>query len=514
MKHLLRFAAAAAACAAFAPAQEKVDLEVVHQIRAEALERSQVMDHAFQLTDVMGPRLAGSPQYRRAAEWAVKTLTGWGLENARLEKWGTFGRSWSYSRFSAHMLEPQETPLAGVPLAWSPSTAGPLRGEVILAPMKTAEEGARFKGRLKGKFVLTADPREPALRQEPDARRYTGAELANLAEAPEPGRVRPPYDIERHRQERNKMNQFLLEEGALGVISPGDRGDYGTIFVPPLGSREMSDPLPPPTVALARENYNRIARLAEKKIPVRLEIDIKAEFYNDVPGFNVVADLPGGARKDEIVMIGAHLDSWQPGTGATDAAAGCAVMMEVVRVLTALHPKMDRTVRIALWDAEEAGLLGSAGYVREHFADPETMTLKPEHAKLSGYFNLDYGAGKIRGVYLQGNDMMRPVFTAWLAPFADMGASTVTIRNAIETDHESFDAVGLPGFQFIQDPLDSMTRAHHSNMDTYDRLQKADLMQAAAVIASVVYNAATRPEMLPRKPLPKPAEKKVESPKK
>jgi carboxypeptidase Q len=514
MKHLLRLGAAIAACGLIALAGENVDLPVVHRIRTEAFENSHVMDHAFQLTDVAGARVAGSPQYQRAAEWAAKTLKGWGLEDATLEKWGTFGRSWSYSRFSAHMLEPQETPLLGVPLAWSPSTAGVVRGEVILAPMQTAEEAAKFKGRLKGKFVMMARPPELRLHLEPDAKRYTDADLARMAAAPEPGEVHERYDAERHRQQRNKLNRFLVEEGVLAAIAPGYSGDDGTIFVPPAGSREMSDPLPPPSVALARENYNRIARLLEKNIPVRLEMEIETELYNDVPGVNVVANLPGGARKDEIVMIGAHLDSWQPGTGATDNAAGCAVMMEVVRILTALRLKMDRTVRIALWDAEEQGLIGSSEYVKAHFADRETMALQPGHAKLSGYFNFDNGSGKIRGVYLQGNDMMRPVFAAWLAPFADLGAATVTIRNTGGTDHQSFDDVGLPGFQFIQDPLDYMTRTHHTNMDAYDRLQKADLMQAAAVIASVVYDAATRPEMLPRKPLPQPEQKKVESPKK
>jgi len=511
MKHLLRFAAIAALSLP-ALAEEKVDLSVVHGIRTEAFENSQVMDHAFQLTDVFGPRVADSPQYTKAAEWAVKTLKGWGLENAALEKWGAFGRSWSYSRFVAHMLEPQQTALLGVPMAWSPSTNGPVSGEVVMAPMTSVEEGGKFKGKLKGKFVMMESPRDLPLHLEADAKRYSDAELAGIAAAPElapsqPSPRRPDgprRSPEEARQQRNQLNQFLVDEGVLAVLSPGYSGDDGTIFAAPAGSREMSGALPPPSVALAREHYNRIARLLAKNIPVRLEMEVKTEFYNDAPGVNVVADLPGGARKDEIVMLGAHLDSWQPGTGATDNAVGCAVMMEAVRILTALNLKMDRTVRIALWDAEEEGLIGSREYVKAHFADRDTMALKPEHAKLSGYFNFDNGSGKIRGVFLQGNDMMRPVFEAWLAPFKDLGVSTVTIRNTGGTDHLSFDAVGLPGFQFIQDPLDYMTRTHHTNMDTYDRLQKGDLMQAAAVVASLVYDAATRPEMLPRKPLPKP----------
>jgi carboxypeptidase Q len=389
-----------------------------------------------------------------------------------------------------------------------------------MAPIRTLEDYEKYKGKLKGKFVMLEAPRELTLHLEPDARRYTDADLAQMALAPEPGQQRfgprrpggpGPRNMEEARQFRSKLNQLLKEEGVLAVLSEGYGGDDGTIFTAPAGSREVKDPLPPVSVALAAEHYNRIARLLEKSVPVRLELEVKAQIPADaVDGVNVVGDLPGGSKKDEIVMFGAHLDSWQAGTGATDNGAGCVVMMEVARILSALHLKMDRTVRIALWDAEEEGLIGSREYVKEHFADRETMALKPEHAKLSGYFNFDNGTGKIRGVYLQGNDMMRPVFEAWLAPFKDLGVTTITIRNTGGTDHQSFDAVGLPGFQFIQDPLDYMARTHHSNMDTYDRLQKGDLMQASAVIASCVYAAATRPEMLPRKPLPKPQPRREE----
>jgi carboxypeptidase Q len=508
MKRRILFTFVALCLALALAAQERVDLTVINRIKAEAFQNSQVMDHAFELTEVFGPRVADSPNYMKAAEWAVKTLKGWGLDDARMEKWGVFGRSWSYSRFSAEMLEPQQTPLAGVPLAWSPATNGTISGEVILAPLRTAEDLEKYRGKLKGKIVMLDAPRELELHLQPDAQRYTDAELAEIALAPDPSRQRfgprrggrPPVA----RLDRNRRNQFLKDEGALAAISEGFRGDDGTIFTMPAGSRDMKDPLPPVSVALEAEHYNRIARLLAKNIPVRLELEVEARYYDDAPGVNVIADLPGGARKDEIVMLGGHLDSWQAGTGATDNAAGCAVVMEAVRILKALDLKMDRTVRVALWDAEEEGLIGSREYVKAHFADRDTMQLKPEHAKLSGYFNFDNGSGKIRGVYLQGNDMMRPVFEAWLAPFRDLGATTVSIRNTGGTDHQSFDAVGLPGFQFIQDRLDYFTRTHHTNMDTYDRLQKGDLMQASAIIASFVYNAATRPEMLPRKPLPNP----------
>jgi Zn-dependent M28 family amino/carboxypeptidase len=256
---------------------------------------------------------------------------------------------------------------------------------------------------------------------------------------------------------------------------------------------------------LTPEHYNRVMRLLDNKIPVKLEFDIQAKFLDDrTDSVNVIGEIAGGRRRDEIVMIGAHLDSWQGGTGATDNAAGCAVMMEVLRILKTLNLPLDRTVRMALWSGEEEGLLGSRAYVDEHFANREDMKLKPEHAKLAGYFNVDNGSGKIRGVYLQGNDAMRPVFEAWFKPFQDLGAGIISIRNTGGTDHQSFDAVGLPGFQFIQDGLEYNSRTHHSNMDVYDRVQRADMAQMAAIVASFVYQAANRDEMLPRKPLPKP----------
>lgn len=504
---------------------ENVDLSVVHRIKAEAFQNSKVMDYVFYLTDVHGPRLAGSPAYRAAAEWVVRMAKEMGLENPRLEKWGSLGRSWSFSRFSAHLVEPVEAPLIGFPLAWTEGTNGPVTGEAMLAVIRTEEDMSKFKGQIQGKIVLTDAAREIQPRTTADLRRYTEAELAERAKAPEPGQgpfampmprpggpASPQFrEMMQARALRAKLAQFLKQEGALAVVTAGLRGDYGTVFAASGGSRERKDPLPPPTIALATEHYNRLVRLLERKIPVKLELDVRVRTQDsDVEGFNVIAEIPGGRKKDELVMIGAHLDSWHGGTGATDNAAGCAVMMEVMRILKTLGLKMDRTVRMALWDAEELGLLGSRAYVKEHFADRETMALKKDFHKLSGYFNLDNGSGKIRGVYLQGNDMMRPVFEAWLKPFEDLGAATVTIANTSGTDHLSFDAVGLPGFQFIQDPLDYSTRTHHSNMDVYERIQRGDLMQASAIIASCVYHAATRPELLPRKPLPKPQPRRSE----
>ena len=288
-----------------------------------------------------------------------------------------------------------------------------------------------------------------------------------------------------------------------GVITATDAGGFD------LSGPNWKIPNPdlaPPSLVLGREDYGRIARLVERKRPVTIELQLEAEIIRQVKSVNIVAELAGSDPQlsDEVVMLGAHFDSWHAGTGATDNAAGSAVMMEALRILKAIGAAPRRTIRLALWDAEEGGHIGSSTYVLNHFADPRTMALKPEHAKLAGYFNVDNGSGKIRGVYLQGNDAMRPIFQAWLKPFEDLGATTISIRNTGGTDHQSFDAVGLPGFQFIQDPLEYDSRTHHSNMDVYDRVQRADMMQMAAIVASFVYDAANRDQLLPRKPLPKP----------
>jgi carboxypeptidase Q len=501
-------------------AQDKPDLSVIHRIKAESLSDSKVMDTMFYLTDVYGPRLTNSPNHYAAGEWAVKRLEEFGLVNVHLEKWGPFGRSWSNKYYEGHMLEPRFASLTGVPLAWTGGTGGSISGEPILAVIHTEADMEQFKGKLKGKIVLSSVPRDLPFPTAPEGRRYTESDLSSEAEAPEPG-ARPmfggppaaggqrPPGVPRSREERmrlqEKISQFLKDEGALLVLSES-RGDGGTIFAQSGGSYDPKKPLALPSVVLMPEQYNRIARLLEHHIPVKLEFNIANDIDESHPDcFNVIGELPGtGPHKDEIVMLGAHFDSWHGGTGATDNAAGSAVMMEAVRVLKAANLPLDRTVRIALWGGEEEGLLGSRAYVKEHFGDRETMKLTDEHAKLAGYFNYDNGTGKIRGVYLQGNDMMRPIFEAWFEPFKDMGASTISIRNTGGTDHLSFDAVGLPGFQFIQDPMDYDTRTHHSNLDVYDRIQAGDLMQASTIIASFVYNTANRPEMLPRKPLPKP----------
>lgn len=491
-------------------AEEKVDLSVVNRIRTEAFSDSKVMDTMFYLTDVYGPRLTASPNFKAAGDWAVKRLESYGLGNVREEKWGPFGRGWQTRYFEAHMVEPQYSALMGIPLAWTEGTNGSITGEPILAPIHTEADMEKWKGKLKGKIVMTSDPQELKLPDSADGHRYTDAELAELGEAPDPSRssraATPPMSREERLKLQGKIAQFMIDEGVLLVVSEGTHGSGGTIFAAAGGSYDPKRPQSVAGVGLMPEQYNRIARLLEHKIPVKLEFDVKNEFYNDNPdSFNITGEIPGtGKHKDEIVMLGAHFDSWHGGTGATDNGAGSAVMMEAARILQAIHQPMDRTVRIALWGGEEEGLLGSRAYVKEHFGDPESMKLTAQHAKLSGYFNYDNGTGKIRGVYLQGNDMMRPLFESWLAPFKDLGVTAISIRNTGGTDHLSFDAVGLPGFQFIQDPLDYETRTHHSNMDVYDRIQAGDLMQASAVIASLVYDTAQLPEMLPRKALPQP----------
>ena len=505
-------------------AGEKVDLLVINRIKSEAFENSKVMDHLFYLTDVNGPRLTGSPAYKAAADWVVKRMNDYGL-TAKEEKWGPFGRGWTCKHFEAHMIEPQYQPFIGVPLAWTAGTDGTVTGEPIMVTIKTEADFEKYKGKLKGKVVMQSPAKQLAMQTTASGHRMTDAELADESMAPEPGRSpfgfrppgapdgqQPPSTPEEARQRRDerrkfqeKLAQFMKDEGVLVLLSYGYNGDGGTVFASSGGPYEMKKPIAVTSVALTPEHYNRIARLIEHNIPVKLQFNIQNQVFEDqTDSVNVVAEIPGNAKKDEIVMLGAHLDSWHGGTGATDNAAGSAVVMEAARILKALNLNMDRTVRMALWGGEEEGLLGSRAYVKEHFADRETMKVTGEHAKLAGYFNYDNGTGRIRGIYLQGNDMARPIFESWMEPFRDLGATSVTIRNTGGTDHQSFDAVGLPGFQFIQDPMDYTSRTHHSNMDVYDHVQAGDLMQASAIMAAFVYNTAMREEMLPRKPLPKP----------
>ncbi len=524
-------------------AQQEVNREAIHRIKQEVFDHTEVMDHLFQLVEVHGPRITGSPGFDGAAKWAASRLGDWGATNVKLEKWGPFGQGWSRNYFSAHLVEPQYEMLIGVPLGWSPSTEGLVAGRPILTPFEgkptrkqfqqaVDEFIAKYKGKLRGQIILISDLKDVEVQSEAAMKRLSGDDLSDRAKAPEP-RVPidftdPNLEIPENAQKRSRLfaqapmwwlrqrfaemrevqgrfNEFLTSEGVRLVIHPAAQGDGGTVFPPRSGDRHLDHPAPPPSIALTPEHYNRIFRLVEKKVPMKIEVEVKTAFHRDtLDSVNVIGEIPGGSKKDEIVMIGAHLDSTEAALGATDNGAGCAIMLEVMRVLKKLDLKLDRTVRIALWGGEEQGLLGSHAYVKEHFADPTTMNLTAEHGKFAAYFNVDNGTGKIRGVYLQENDMVRPIFRSWLEPFNDMGATTLSIRNTGGTDHLSFDEVGLPGFQFIQDPVEYSTRTHHSNMDSYDRAQAGDLMQAVAIVASFVYHAANREEKLPRKPLPKP----------
>ena len=548
---VLLLASASTVLGPLALAQDAVDLAVVHRIKAEAFQNGKVMDHLFYLTDVSGPRLTASPGERAAADWAVARLKGWGIASARTEPWGRFGRGWRLTRLVGHLLEPTYAPLHAVPRAWSGGTRGPVAAEVVQAPVferweedaredpsrieaRVREYASRQRGKLRGRIVLIEPNVESQPATEPAVKRLGDAELAKLEAAPEPA-ARPPLEwpvtrLPADPEERKRLLAslpleasedlwerlaraweplwaFLREEGVPAVLARDawGRGAGGILFAEDAGFWRAGSPVPPPVVVLAPESYGRISRLLERGQPVRVELDVAVEIEDeDRESANVIAEIPGRGRADEVVMIGAHLDSWHAGTGATDNAAGCAVMLEAMRILKTLGLPLERSVRLALWTGEEQGIYGSRAYVKRHFADPVTMQLRPDHAKLAAYFNLDNGTGKIRGVYLQGNDMARPIFETWLAPFADLGARTISIRDTEGTDHLSFDAVGLPGFQFIQDPLDYGTRTHHSNLDVYDHARSADLMQAAAIVASFAYNAATRRDPLPRKPLPPP----------
>jgi carboxypeptidase Q len=508
MKKVLLAMALAAAFSLTSAARDQLDYEALYRIKDEGLQRSQVMEITSWLTDVHGPRLTGSPNIRAAAGWADKTLKEWGLANVALEPWGTFGRGWSNERFTAHVVAPQTYPVIGYPKAWSPGTNGLVVAEAVFAPIEAEADFANFKGKLAGKFVLSAPVREVREITTALSQRYTDKDLENLASEDDVGPRRGRQYNRGNAELARKRLQFYKDEGALAVIDAG-RGDGGTVFVQGGGVRgapgtQTSRESIITEVSLAVEHYGRIVRTLQKKMPVRLELDVKNTFHAEEPPFNVIAEIPGTDKAAELVMLGAHFDSWHTGTGATDNAAGSAVMMEAMRILKVAGLKPRRTIRMALWSGEENGLLGSRAYVKNHFADPETMQLKPEHARLSGYFNVDNGTGRIRGVYLQGNEAVEPVFRAWMEPFRNLGMTTLSIQDTGGTDHLAFDAVGLPGFQFVQDPVEYDTRTHHSNMDVYERIQEPDMKQNAVIVAAFVYQTANREERLPRKPLPKP----------
>ncbi len=492
-------------------AQDRADDAAIAKLKELETSQGKVMEIASWLTDVYGPRLTGSPMAKKAADWAIAQFKEWGLANPHLEKWGPFGRGWSNDRFVAQAVSPKSFPIIGYASAWTPGTTGAVRGEVVLIPNANAPADSsylQYKGKLKGKIVFVDTLRDVKPHLAADARRLTDEQLAEMANAPAPGaqgtRSGPnPQMMERFRAMQDAARAraaFFAAEGAIALVS-ASRGDDGTVFTNNGGSRDAATPTPIPQLFFAAEHYGEIVRMLDKHVRVTLDLDVKNTFYDDDPSsFNVVAEIPGTdpALKDEVVMLGAHFDSWHAATGATDNAAGSAVMMEAIRLIKASGMQPRRTIRIALWTGEEQGLLGSRAYVKEHFGDPQTQAMKPDNEKVSGYFNLDNGTGAIRGVYLQGNTAVAPTFDAWMKPFAPR-MHTLTPSNTGGTDHLAFDAVGIPGFQFIQDPIDYDTRTHHSNMDTFERLQPDDMTHNATVVAAFVWQTAQREQKLPRK---------------
>jgi len=491
---------------------ERVDLDAVYKIKDEGLNRSQIMDITSYLTDVYGPRLTGSPQMKAAGEWTKKKLTEWELSNVALEKWGPFGRGWTNEKLTATATAASGSfSVIAYPKAWTPGTNGPMTGDVVRAVLTTEQDLEKFSGQLRGKFVMIAAPPDVQAQFQAPGRRYTDEDLQTISNQP----VAPPRGGQGqgggggrggNNQNFNQRRQkFFLDEGVIATIEPSTQGSGGTLFVQSGGGRNASDAPVPAQVVMAVEHYGRIWRTLERNVPVRLEMDIQNKFHDeDLNAFNVVGEIRGTDKANELVMLGAHFDSWHTGTGATDNAAGSAVMLEAMRILKATGLKMRRTVRIGLWTGEEQGYLGSRAYVGEHFADRQSMNLKPDHSGFTAYFNLDNGTGAIRGVYLQGNEGVAPIFQAWMQPLKNLGMTTLTIRNTGGTDHLAFDEVGLPGFQFIQDPIEYNSRTHHSNMDVYERVQASDMMKNAVIVASFAYHAANRDERLPRKPLPRP----------
>jgi carboxypeptidase Q len=519
------------------PAKENIDYAMYQQIREEGLRHSHVMEYASALMDGIGPRLTGSPNLKRANEWTRDQLTAMGCANAHLEDWGEFGMGWQQLNTWVRMSSPDTAVFIAQAAPWSASSNGAIEGPAVSINAKKAEDLDKYKGKVTGKIVLFGEMREVKPVDKPLFERYDDKELANLVEYPlTPNREYEEY-VKTYAQRRElyaKAKEFLVSEHALAVILPSrdgrnGGGSGGTIFDDRnLGaaSYQREHAVPFPVVTMAIENYGRVYRLLEAHVPVTIEMNVDTKFFGDHEhGFDTIAEIPGTdpKLKDELVMVGGHLDSWASGTGATDNGAGTVVAMEVMRILNALHVKPRRTIRVGLWTGEEQGLFGSRLYVKQHFGSfplstvPEEMKkpewmrkpggpleLKPDQQKISGYFNVDNGSGKIRGVYLQENGAEAPIFAQWIEPLNDLGVTTTTLRNTSGTDHESFDAVGIPGFQFIQDELDYASRTHHSNMDVYERLQATDLEQAATVEAIFVYNTAMRDQMLPRKTLPHP----------
>ncbi len=492
----------------FSSAQEAVDMQMMQKIKDEEKNNSQIAMIAHNLTDVVGPRLTNSPGYSRALDWVTEICKKWGLANAGREAWGEFGKGWSNEQGTLALKAPYYENIIAYPVPWCKSTKKAVKAELIMMDQLDSASIDKLGDEIKGKIVMV----KPGSTTIPSAfkayaTRYGDSSLDKLPEM---------YMVTRKQMESflpfikkdYYTRLYLAKKGAIGLVLSGRNNIDGTVFVDGGVGYMKGYESTLPEMKISREDYLKLMRLEQDNKNVELEMNVQNSFYDkDLTGYNVVAEIPGTdpTLKSQVVMLGGHLDSWAGGTGATDNGAGCIATLEAIRILKALNIQPKRTIRIALWGGEEQGLYGSFGYVKKHFGDPENMNLKSEAANISAYYNLDNGSGKIRGIYTQGNEAVREIFKAWLEPFKDMGAAGgVTLSNTGSTDHISFDAVGIPGFQFIQDPLEYETRTHHSNMDVYDHLSIDDLKQAAVIIAAFVYNTAMRNEMMPRKPLPKP----------
>jgi len=534
------------------PSTEALDLTMYARIREEGLKHSHVMQFGEALTEGIGPRLTGSPNMAKANAWTRDTLTKIGLENAHLEDWGEFGMGWQQINTWVRMVSPDPEPLWAQAAPWSPATNGPVSGPVVFVNVQDDKDLEKYKGKLAGKIVLLGATRTTPDITEPLFKRYTDAELKEMETyeasggryAPgSPELMKALADRARITALRKAALKMMADEGVLAILTPSrdsaDGGGTGIIFddngaALARDAQKKENAVTIPNAVMMIEHYNRLARMVDAGVPVIVELNIETKFTGDHEhGFDTVAEIPGTdpKLKDQVVMVGGHLDSWISGTGATDNGAGSIVAMEAVRILKALDIKPRRTLRIALWSGEEEGLFGSVGYVDQHFgkfAEPKekqpdalpsfmrqkgAFTPTKEWETLDAYYNLDNGTGKIRGVYTQDNQPIGPIFAQWIAPLKDLGVTTISYRNTGGTDHLSFDAVGLPGFQFIQDPMDYETRTHHSDMDTYDRLHAFDLEQAAVVEAIFLYNTSEREAMMPRKPFPHPElEQKLRAP--
>ncbi len=516
---------------------DRADTTMLNRIWEEGITRSQIMTTLSYLADVIGPRIPASPAMKKASDWTAAKFTEWGMSNIAVEPAGEFGLGWSNDYVSIHLIEPAYQPILAYPVPWTSGTQGKIIGQPVSVRISSPADFEKYRGKLKGAIVFTQPPRQVHPRFRPIANRYSEADLKELQETPIPVKPKDRAGLRPGGMKWEELEAFYKSEevGLLVESSSASRSDYGTVKVDAYDAigKNHTTPDQNPRIIMAAEHYARICRIMDHNVPVKLEIEVRNTLYGqDRQGYNVVAEIPGGDKKDEVVMLGGHLDSWAAGTGAVDNAAGCAVTMEAMRILKTLGIRPRRTIRAALWTGEEEGFYGSRGYVFKHFGDTDIKSLEkvdfeayesswrnplpnakkllvtPDYYKISGYFNYDNGSGRIKGIYIQENFQVRPIFEEWMKPLQDLGVSTIALQPTEGTDHLPFDFIGIPGFQFIQDPLDYVPQLHHTNQDIFDHCVPEDLIQSAIVMTYFVYQTAMREEMLPRKPLSMPVEMK------